>query len=79
MPDVRAAPRRPLMTATLPSVTCTARSLSEVLPHDTENTAYVLRVRVIWFQDDGAIPIDTYVLSRLTVFEWERHAVGWLP
>jgi len=53
--------------------------MSDVLPYDTENTDSVLWVRVVWFQDDFALPIDPYVLSQLAVFEWERRAVGWLP
>ena len=44
-----------------------------------ENAASVLCVRVVWFQDDCAIPIDPYVLSQLAVFEWKTHAVGWWP
>jgi len=36
-------------------------------------------VRVIWFRDDCAIPIDPYVLSQFAVFEWKTHAVGWWP
>jgi len=73
------AHRRPGATAAPPSVTCIARSMSDVLPYDTENTDSVLWVRVVWFQDDFALPIDPYVLSQLAVFEWERRAVGWLP
>ncbi|GEM_PF-3175145 len=76
---VRAAHRRPGTTAALPPVTCIARSLREVLPHDAENTASLLWVRVIWFQDDFAFPIDPYVLSQFAVIDWETHAVGWLP
>ena len=51
--------------------------MSEVLPHDAEDVASVLRV--IRFQDDFAFPIDPYVLSQFASIEWERHAVGWLP
>jgi len=51
--------------------------MSDVLPHDAESIASVLRV--IWFQDDVAFPIDPYVLSQFAIIEWENHAVGWLP
>ena len=53
--------------------------MSDVLPHYAENAASVLWVRVIWFRDDCAIPIDPYVLSQFAVFEWKTHAVGWWP
>jgi len=46
------AHRRPGTPAALSSITCIARFMSDVLPHDAENTASVLRV--IWFQDDFA-------------------------
>jgi hypothetical protein len=71
------AQRRPGTPAALPSITCIARFMSDVLPHDAENIASVLRV--IWFQYDLALPIDPYVLSQFAVMDWEKHAVGWLP
>lgn len=51
--------------------------MSDVLPHDAENLASVLRV--IWFQDDFAFPIDPNVPGEFAAIEWERGAVGWLP
>jgi hypothetical protein len=71
------AHRRPGTPAALPSITRIARLMSDVLPHDAEDVASVLRM--IWFQDDFAFPIDPYTLSQFAVIEWERHAVGWLP
>ena len=71
------AHRRPGTPAALPSITCIAGFMSDVLPYDAESIASVLRV--IWFQGDFAFPIDPYVLSQLAVVEWEKHAVGWLP
>ena len=51
--------------------------MSDVLSRDVENVASILRMS--WFQDDFALTIDPHVLSQFAVFEWERHAVGWLP
>jgi len=45
--------------------------MSEVLPHDAEDVASVLRV--IRFQDDFAFPIDPYVLSQFASIAWEKH------
>jgi hypothetical protein len=68
--------RRSGTTAALPSVTCIARSASDVLARDAENVASVLRM--IQLQDDLALPIDLYVLSRFAVSGGEMHDVGWL-
>ena len=51
--------------------------MSDSLPDDTESIASFLRV--IWFQDDFAFPIDPYTLSQFAVIDWEIHSVGWLP
>jgi len=69
--------RRSGTTAALPSITCIAGFMSDVLPYDAESIASVLRV--IWFQGDFAFPIDPYVLSQFAAIEREKHAVGWLP
>ena len=43
---------------------------------DAGDIASVLRV--IWFQDDSAFPIDPFVLSQFAAVDWEDHAIGWL-
>jgi len=63
--------------AALPSITCIARFMSDVLPNDHENIASVLCV--IWFQGDFAFPVDPLVLMELASMDWDAHAVGWLP
>lgn len=75
--DMPAAHRRPGPPDALPSITCIARFMSDVLPHDAENPASALRV--IWFKDDLAFPIDPYVVSQFAAIESEKPAVGWLP
>ena len=75
--DLPKAHRRPGTPAALPSITCIGRFISDALPHDEDNIASAMRV--IWFQNDFAFPIDPYVLSQFEVMDWEKHAVGWLP
>jgi len=60
----------------LPSVTCIARFDSDGQV-GTDDIWSVLRV--IWFQDHFAFPIEDRALRQIAEIDWERHAVGWLP
>jgi hypothetical protein len=61
----------------LPAATCAARFWSEKLAGDDHGVASMLRV--IWFQDDFAFPIDHVVTVELEALDWEAHAWSWEP
>lgn len=63
--------------ANLPVITCIARFMSGVLPGDEEGIASILRV--IWFQDEFALPIDPVVKVELGALDWEARATSYLP
>ena len=62
--------------AKLPSITCVARFISDGL-EGSDKTWSVLRV--IWFQDDFAFPIEDRVLQQIAEIDWEAHATPWKP
>ena len=62
--------------ATLPSVTCIARFNSGG-QLGTDDIWSVLRV--IWFQEDFAFPIEDRALRQISEIDWETHATGWEP
>ena len=62
--------------ATLPSVTCIARFNSDG-QLGTDDIWSVLRV--IWFQEDFAFPIEDRALRQIAEIDWETHATGWEP
>jgi hypothetical protein len=62
--------------AKLPSVTCIARFNSDG-QLGTDDIWSVLRL--IWFQDQFAFPIEDRVLQQIRTIDWETHAKGWLP
>ncbi|MBE0527609.1 MAG: hypothetical protein IH629_00185 [Thermoleophilia bacterium] len=62
--------------ATLPSVTCIARFNSDG-QLGTDDIWSVLRL--IWFQEDFALPIEERVLQQIAEIDWETHARGWEP
>ncbi len=72
-------PRHPVngTPASLPGITCIARFMSNAIRRDPDCIWSVLRV--IWYQEDFAFPIDQVVLERLSVIDWEAHASGWEP
>jgi len=61
----------------LPAATCAARFGSGKLPGDDQGIASMLRV--VWFQDDFAFPIDRVVAVELEAVDWEAHAWSWQP
>ena len=61
----------------LPAATCVAQFWSDKLPGDETGIASVLRV--IWFQDDFAFPIDDVIAVELQALDWEACARSWLP
>jgi hypothetical protein len=63
--------------AALPAATCVAQFTSEALADDSGGFASVLRV--IWFQDEFAFPIDPSIVVELAALDWEAQAVGWEP
>ena len=76
--QLEVSPHRPHRgTATrLPLVTCIARFDSDG-QLGTDDIWSVLRV--IWFQDEFAFPIEERVLQQIRAIDWETHARGWLP
>ena len=62
--------------AALPSVTCIARFNSGG-QLGTDDIWSVLRV--IWFQEGFAFPIEDRALRQIAEIDWERHARGWEP
>jgi hypothetical protein len=62
--------------ARLPSVTCIARFNSNG-QLGTDDIWSVLRV--IWFQEDFAFPIEDRALRQIAEIDWEQHARGWEP
>ena len=62
--------------ATLPSVTCIARFNSDG-QLGTDDIWSVLRV--IWYQEEFAFPIDDRALRQIAEIDWETHATGWEP
>lgn len=62
--------------ARLPSVTCIARFNSGG-QQGTDDIWSVLRV--IWFQDHFAFPIEDRALRQIAEIDWETHASGWEP
>jgi hypothetical protein len=62
--------------ATLPSVTCIARFNSDG-QLGTDDIWSVLRV--IWFQEDFAFPIEERAMQQIGAIDWETHARGWEP
>jgi len=62
--------------ATLPSVTCIARFISDA---QLGTDAIWSVLRVIWFQEEFAFPIDDRALQQITAIDWERWARGWEP
>jgi hypothetical protein len=62
--------------ATLPSVTCIARFNSDG-QLGTDDIWSVLRV--IWYQEEFAFPIDGRALRQIAEIDWETHARGWEP
>jgi hypothetical protein len=62
--------------ATLPSVTCIARFNSDG-QLGTDDIWSVLRV--IWYQEDFAFPIDDRALRQIVEIDWGTHATGWEP
>ena len=76
----RSAPRsgpRDGTPARLPRITCIARFTSGTLANDSDGGRLVLRV--IWFQDAFAFPIDPLVITQLAAIDWQKHAVLWWP
>ena len=63
--------------ARLPRITCIARFTSGTLANDSDGGRLVLRV--IWFQDAFALPIDPLVITQLAAIDWQKHAVYWWP
>ena len=64
------------MPATLPSMTCIARFNSDG-QLGTDDIWSVLRV--IWFQEEFAFPIDDQAVRQIAEIDWETRATGWLP
>ena len=62
--------------AALPAITCIARFNSDG-QLGTDDIWSVLRV--IWFQDEFAFPIDDRALRQIAEIDWETHATGWEP
>jgi hypothetical protein len=62
--------------AALPPIVCVARFMSSGVG-GTGDIWSVLRV--IWFQDDFAFPIDQRVRSQIAALDWDAHAVTWEP
>ncbi len=62
--------------ATLPSVTCIARFNSDG-QRGTDDVWSVLRV--IWFQEEFAFPVEDRALRQIAEIDWETHARGWEP
>lgn len=62
--------------ARLPSVTCIARFDSDG-QLGTDDIWSVLRV--IWFQEDFAFPIEDRALRQIAEIDWETQARGWEP
>jgi len=60
-----------------PAATCAAKFWSEKLAGDDRGIASLLRV--IWFQDDFAFPIDHVVVAALEALDWEAQAWNWQP
>jgi hypothetical protein len=63
--------------ATLPAVTCSAQFMYGAPASDTD--AFASALRVIWFQDEFAFPIDPGVLVELAALDWEAQAASWEP
>ena len=63
--------------ARLPRITCIARFTSGQPPNDSDGGRLILRV--IWFQDSFAFPIDPLVITQLAAIDWQKHAVYWWP
>jgi len=63
--------------ARLPRITCIARFTSGTLANDSDGAS--LNLRVIWFQDAFAFPIDPLVITQLAAIDWQKHAVLWWP
>lgn len=61
----------------LPAATCAAQFWSETLTGDDRGIAS--KLRVVWFQDDFALPIDHVVAAELEAVDWEAHAWSWQP
>ena len=62
--------------AALTSVTCIARFNSGG-QLGTDDIWSVLRV--IWYQEDFAFPIEDRALRQIAEIDWETHATGWEP
>jgi hypothetical protein len=73
-PERRSSGRR---SVARPAATCAARFWSEKLAGDDQGIASLLRV--IWFQDDFAFPIDRAVVAELEALDWEANAWSWRP
>jgi hypothetical protein len=75
--ELRAGAHRHGTPASLPTVTCIARFLSDRLRRQPDEIWSALTV--IWFQDDFAFPIDPLVLIEIASIDWDAHAVAWEP
>jgi len=60
----------------LPPVTCVARFISSGLSGSGEIWSVL---RVIWFQDYFAFPVDARVRSQIAALDWDAHAHSWEP
>jgi hypothetical protein len=62
--------------AALPAITCIARFMSDKLQGGDDIWSVL---RVIWFQDHFAFPIEERALLQIAEMDWETHATGWEP
>jgi hypothetical protein len=62
--------------AALPAITCVGRFRSDRLSGGDDVWSVL---RLIWFQDDFAFPIDGRALKQMPAVDWEAHATGWEP
>jgi hypothetical protein len=62
--------------AALPPITCVALCMSGGLSGTGDIWS---ALRVIWFQDDFAFPIDGRVRSQIAALDWDAHAHRWEP
>ena len=62
--------------AVLSPVTCVARFISSGLSGSNDIWSIL---RLIWFQDSFAFPIDPRVREQIAGLDWDAHAMPWEP
>lgn len=62
--------------AALPGVTCVARFMSDGLEGSGDIWS---SLRVIWYQDEFALPIADLAREQIARIDWEGHANRWEP